>query len=116
MNPISTITSKGGMQFVMKETGGANASVFNEFLERLLVGARRLIYLIVDRGPAHLAKKTRAIVETLAGRLKLSMPATSFAGSRSRRTDAETSEGRHGRSYGRDGQSRLQEQNRLVNA
>ena len=68
---ISAITSKGRMRFMIKEKGGVNADVFIEFLKRLLVGARRPIYLIVDRGPAHRAKKTKAFVETLGGKLKL---------------------------------------------
>lgn len=68
---ISAITSKGHMRFMIKEKGGVNASVFIEFLKRLLVGAKRTIFLIVDRGPAHRAKKTRAFVATLGGKLKL---------------------------------------------
>ncbi len=68
---ISAITSRGKMRFMIKEKGGVNASVFIEFLKRLLVGATRTIFLIVDRGPAHRAKKTRAFVETLGGKLKL---------------------------------------------
>ena len=68
---ISAITSKGHMRFMIKETGGVNADVFIEFLKRLLVGAKRKIFLIVDRGPAHRAKKTKAFVETLGGKLML---------------------------------------------
>jgi transposase len=68
---ISAITSKGHMRFMIKEKGGVNASVFIEFLKRLLVGAKRTIFLITDRGPAHRAKKTRAFVATLGGKLKL---------------------------------------------
>lgn len=71
MSLISAITSKGRMRFMIKETGGVNADVFIEFLKRLLIGATRTIFLIVDRGPAHRAKKTKAFVGTLAGRLKL---------------------------------------------
>src|SRR5271163_174857 len=68
---ISAITSKGHMRFMIKESGGVNADVFIEFLKRLLIGATRPVFLIVDRGPAHRAKKTKAFVETLGGRLKL---------------------------------------------
>ena len=68
---ISAITSKGKMRFMIKEKGGVNAGVFIEFLKRLMVGASRPIFLIVDRGPAHRAKKTKAFVETLGGKLKL---------------------------------------------
>jgi transposase len=68
---ISAITSKGKMRFMIKEKGGVNASVFIEFLRRLMIGATRPVFLIVDRGPAHRAKKTKAFVETLGGKLKL---------------------------------------------
>ena len=49
MSLISAITSKGHMRFMVKPTGGVNADVFIEFLKRLLVGATRRIFLIVDR-------------------------------------------------------------------
>ena len=71
MSLISAITSKGHMRFMIKESGGVNADVFIEFLKRLLIGAKRSIFLIVDRGPAHRAKKTKAFVETLGGKLRL---------------------------------------------
>jgi len=51
--------------------GGVNSGVFIEFLKRLLVGAKRPVFLIVDRGPAHISKKTKAFVATLGSRLKL---------------------------------------------
>jgi len=68
---ISAITSKGKMRFMIKEKGGVGASVFIEFLKRLLVGATRPIFLIVDNGSAHRAKMTKAFVETLGGKLRL---------------------------------------------
>jgi len=71
MSLLSAITSKGHMRFMVKETGGVNADVFIEFLKRLVVGATRPIFLIVDRGSAHRAKKTTAFVDTLGGGLKL---------------------------------------------
>lgn len=71
MSLLSAITSKGHMRFMVKETGGVNADVFIEFLKRRVVGATRPIFLIVDRGPAHRAKKTTAFVDTLGGGLKL---------------------------------------------
>lgn len=67
---ISAITSKGHMRFMITE-GGVNAWVFIEFLKRLLSGATQKIFLIVDRGPAHRAKKTKAFVESLGGALQL---------------------------------------------
>jgi transposase len=71
MSLISAISSRGHMRFMIKEQGGVNADVFIEFLKRLLVGAKRPVFLIVDRGPAHIAKKTRAFVESLNGSLRL---------------------------------------------
>lgn len=71
MSLISAITSKGYMRFMVKEKGGVNADVFIEFLKRLVAGATRMIFLIVDRGPAHRAKKTKAFVETIADKLRL---------------------------------------------
>jgi transposase len=71
MSLISAITSRGEMRFMIKEKGGVNADVFIEFLKRLITGAKRKIFLIVDRGPAHIAKKAKAFVESLNGRLRL---------------------------------------------
>ena len=71
MSLISAITSRGKMRFMIKEKGGVNAAVFIEFLKRLLIGAAKPVFLIVDRGPAHIAKKTKAFVETLGGKLRL---------------------------------------------
>ena len=71
MSLISAINARGHMRFMIKEKGGVNAEVFIEFLKRLITGATRPIILIVDRGPAHIAKKTRAFVESLSGKLRL---------------------------------------------
>ena len=71
MSLISAITSKGHMRFMTKNSGGVNADVFIAFLKRLLVGAKKPIFLIVDRGPAHRAKKTKAFVGSLDGKLRL---------------------------------------------
>src|ERR1700757_667345 len=71
MSLISAVTARGHMRFMIKEKGGVNAEVFIAFLKRLLVGAKHTIFLIVDRGPAHRAKKTKAFVESLGGALRL---------------------------------------------
>src|SRR5215468_9369866 len=71
MSLISAVTSRGHMRFMIKEKGGVNADVFIEFLRRHMVGAKNKIFLIVDRGPAHVAKKTKAFVAGLGGRLRL---------------------------------------------
>jgi hypothetical protein len=49
--------------------------------------------LIVDRGPAHIAKKTRTFVESLKGKLRLS--AALFTRPQSRRAGVEASESGH---------------------
>jgi len=71
MSLISAVTARGHMRFMIKEKGGVNADVFIEFLRRLIVGAKTKIFLIVDRGPAHVAKKTKAFVAGLGGKLRL---------------------------------------------
>jgi transposase len=71
MSLISAITARGHMRFMIKEKGGVNSQVFIEFLKRLITGARRPIILIVDRGPAHISKKTKAFVQSLNGILRL---------------------------------------------
>ena len=65
MSLISAITSRGHMRFMIKEKGGVTADVFIEFLKRLIAGAERTTFLIVDRGPPHRAKRTKAFVETM---------------------------------------------------
>ena len=71
MSLISAVTSRGHMKFMIEEEGGVNADVFIEFLRRLMIGCKNSIFLIVDRGPAHVAKKTKAFVASLGGRLRL---------------------------------------------
>src|SRR6516165_4100462 len=68
---LISVTSRGHMRFMIKEEGGVNAEVFIEFLRRLMIGSKNSIFLIVDRGPAHIAKKTKAFVASLGGRLRL---------------------------------------------
>src|SRR6476646_10385662 len=59
MSLISAVTSRGRMRFMTKEKGGVNAAVFIEFLKRLMIGSRNKMFLIVDRGPAHVARRPR---------------------------------------------------------
>ncbi len=71
MSLISAVTARGHVRSMIKEQGGVGVDVFIEFLKRLLAGAEHAIFLIVDRGPAHRAKKTKAFVESLGGALQL---------------------------------------------
>lgn len=70
LNMISAISPRGQLRFMVVR-GGVNASVFVDFLKRLVHGQRRPIYLIVDGHPAHRAKKVKEYVEQLQGKLRL---------------------------------------------
>lgn len=71
MSLISAVTARGHMRFMIIDKGSVNADVFIEFLKRLIKGTEREIFLIVDRGSAHRAKKVSAFVQTLGGKLRL---------------------------------------------
>jgi transposase len=71
MSLISAVTARGHMRFMIIGKGSVNADVFIEFLKRLIKGAEGEIFLIVDRGSAHRAKKVSAFVQTLGGKLRL---------------------------------------------
>src|ERR1700730_11422558 len=72
MSLISAVTSRGHLRFMSIDKGSVNADVSIEFLKRLIKGAERKIFLIVDRGSAHRAKKVSAFVQTLGAKLCLS--------------------------------------------
>jgi transposase len=66
MSLISAITSKGRMRFMIKETGGVNADVFIDFLKRLLIGATRKSFLIVDRVPLIAQRRPKPLLKRSA--------------------------------------------------
>ncbi|MDQ6702324.1 MAG: transposase [Pseudomonadota bacterium] len=74
MSLISAVTPRGRMRFMIIGKGSVKAAVFIEFLKRLIKNAGREIFLIVDRGPAHRAKKAGAFVQTLGGKLRVFFP------------------------------------------
>jgi len=67
---ISAISSRGMMRFMVRE-GGVNSAVFIEFLKRLMAGAKKKIFLIVDNGSSHISKMTKAFVASVKDRLEL---------------------------------------------
>jgi transposase len=71
MSPISELTLRGHMWFMIIDKGSVNADAFIEFLKRLIKGAERKLFLIVDRGSDHRVKKVSAFVETLGGKLRM---------------------------------------------
>lgn len=70
LNMISAISPKGSLRFMVVQ-GGVGAKVFITFLNRLIYGRCRPVFLVVDGHPAHRAKIVQAYVESLKGRLRL---------------------------------------------
>ena len=70
VNMISAITSKGTMRF-MTYTGKMKASVFCEFLKRLIHNASTTIFLILDGHPVHRSLRVKKFVQATEGELRL---------------------------------------------
>lgn len=70
LNMISAISPRGDLRFMVVK-GCVGAKVFIGFLKRLIQGATRPVFLILDRHPAHVAKLTRAFVESTKGKLRI---------------------------------------------
>jgi transposase len=70
VNQIATVTNQGKVRF-MTYTSTLTAAVFLVFLVRLLRGARKKIFLIVDRHPAHEAEAVAAWVHQHQDRIEL---------------------------------------------
>jgi transposase len=67
---ISSVNAQGGFRFMMVD-GTVNASVFKEFLKRLITGMQRKVFLIVDGHPMDKAKLVREFVAANADRIEL---------------------------------------------
>jgi len=70
LNLISAVSRRGDIRF-MGVQGRVNAQVFIGFLQRMLHGMRRPIFLIVDGHPLHKAVKVRRFLESVADRLRM---------------------------------------------
>lgn len=70
VNMISAVSPRGDFRFMVVE-GSIGTAVFVEFLKRLMTGAKKKIFLIVDGYPAHKSKKTREFIQSTKGRLEL---------------------------------------------
>jgi len=70
LNMISAITNRGHFRFMTVE-GTVTATVFRDFLKRLIQGMDRKIYLVVDGHQAHKAKLVKAFVEANKDRIEL---------------------------------------------
>ena len=70
LNMISAVSPRGEFRFMSHE-GTVTAAVFKRFLKRLLIGADRPIFLIVDGHPIHKTELVRRVVDSTDGWLKL---------------------------------------------
>ena len=70
VNMISAISAKGQMRFMTVE-GTVTSARFVQFLERLMDGQKRPVFLIVDGHPVHRSKKVKEFVTNTAGKLRL---------------------------------------------
>lgn len=70
LNMISAVSPKGEFRFMVHE-GAVTATVFCEFLSRLMIGSTAPIFLILDGHPVHKARVVKAFVQAQQGRLKL---------------------------------------------
>lgn len=70
LNMISAISPRGQLRFMITPSR-IRASVFVEFLKRLMHGWKRPIFLIVDGHPTHKARLVKAYLKRLQGKLRL---------------------------------------------
>jgi transposase len=70
LNMLSAISAKGELRF-MTSRKRISATLFIEFLRRLITNYPRRIFLIVDGLPAHKAKVVQRFLATVADRIRL---------------------------------------------
>lgn len=70
VNMISAVSARGHLRFMAIE-GKVNGLVFTEFLKRLMHGAVRPIFLILDGGSYHRSRSMKDYVASLDGKLRL---------------------------------------------
>jgi len=70
MNMISAVSPRGELKFDVFH-GSFNATVFIEFLKKLVHDSTSPVFLIVDNVPAHKANIVKKYVTSLEGRLQL---------------------------------------------
>ena len=70
LNMISAVSPRGNFRFMVHE-GSVTATVFREFLRRLMVGAEQAVFVVLDGHPIHKARLVRDYVEQQNGKLRL---------------------------------------------
>lgn len=69
-NMISAVSPRGDFRFMIHE-GSVTSSVFKVFLQRLMTGADKPVFVIVDGHPIHKSKLVKDYVVSQKGKLKL---------------------------------------------
>ena len=70
LNMISAVSGRGQLRFMVVH-GRIGAAEFGEFLKRLMQGAKRPIFLVVDCYSIHRSQQVRHLLQRLKGRLRL---------------------------------------------
>jgi len=70
LNMLSAVNRRGKMRFMI-EAKGLNADVMCRFLDRLMAGQKRRVFLILDGHPIHKSARLARKVTGFDGRLKL---------------------------------------------
>ncbi|MEM5318528.1 IS630 family transposase [Paraburkholderia sp. JHI869] len=70
LNMISAVSPQGEFRFMVHD-GAVTATVFREFLGRLMIGADKPVFLVLDGHPVHKARLVQDFVKAQNGRLKL---------------------------------------------
>src|SRR5512143_3271179 len=67
---LSAVSPRGRLRFMLS-TEHVNEEILGDFLRRLLTGAERPIFLIVDNYKPHRSQRVKAFVAAQEGRLQL---------------------------------------------
>jgi len=70
LNMISAVSPRGDFRFMVHE-GSVTAPVFKDFLSRLMIGATRPVFVVVDGHPIHKSRLVKDYVDGLNGQLQL---------------------------------------------
>jgi transposase len=70
LNMNSAVSPRGDFRFMVHE-GTVTARVFKNFLSRLMIGATRPVFVVVDGHPIHKSRLVKKFVEGLDGKLRL---------------------------------------------
>lgn len=69
-NMISAVSPRGDFRFMVHKDA-VTSSTFKEFLTRLMIGATRPVFVVVDGHPIHKSRLVKDYVASLDGKLKL---------------------------------------------